>query len=131
MILSSPKPARDRVVLGLLILILVIIFIPLGYVLSTQITATINDNGCQCFSENLSELAPQALGTGLMNGTLANETAAHGTVPSYAQVFAQNRTIIFHSNNIALVVFAYPNFEAAYVLNTSIPAYDCVSPCPS
>lgn len=128
--MSSPRPSRDRIAIAVLVLILVVIFVPLGYYLSGQISDTIATNGCQCFPENTSLLNTRALGTGLMNGTLANETAAHGKIPSYAQVFASNRTIVFHSNNISIVVFSYPNFEAAYVLNTSIPAYDCSAPCP-
>lgn len=129
--MSSLNPRRDRTALAILIVILVIIFVPLGYYLNMQINATVALNGCQCFPENTLLLNPRAMGTGVMNGTLANETAAHGPIPSYVQVIAQNNTIIFHSNNISLVVFAWPNFEAGYVLNTSIPSYDCFAPCPN
>jgi rusticyanin len=129
--MSSPKPSRDRRAIAVLVIVLIFVLIPLGYFLESQIMAANSDKGCQCFATNQSELAPRELGTYLMNGTLANETAAHGPVPSYAHVFASNRTIVFDSKNISLEVFSYPNYMAGVVLNTSIPSYDCTSPCPN
>jgi hypothetical protein len=128
--MSSPKPDRDRKTLAILVVALIVILAPLGYYMGTQINATVSTNGCQCFTINYSQLAPRDSGTGVMNGTLANETAAHGPIPSYAQVFDQNRTIVFHSDKIDLVVFSYPNYMESTILNKPIPQYDCFAPCP-
>jgi hypothetical protein len=127
----APKTIRDRKAIAILAVIVLVVSVPIGYYLGNEISVTNSTNGCTCFSGNNYEPAAPNFGTSQINGTLANQTAASGPPPSNAQEFKQNNTIIFHSSNVSLLVFAYPNFEAGYLLNRSIPAYDCNSPCPS
>jgi len=122
---------RDRKAYAVLAIIVIVLAVPIGYYLENQVSQTNSTNGCDCFLDNTSVLASPNFGTAQINGTMANQTAADGPIPAYADVFAQNNTIVFHSNNLTLLVFAWPNFEAGYVVNRSIQAYDCMAPCPS
>jgi rusticyanin len=129
----SSKIMRDRKAIAILVLVLIAVLVPIGYFLEQDIAAANGPSGpgCTCFSGNPYVPSPLYNGTGQINVNLANRTAANGTIPKYVQVVKSNNTLIFHSTNITLLVFAYPNFVAGEVTNRPIPAYDCNAPCPS
>ena len=124
---------RDRRAIGILVIALIVILVPLGYFLEQDIVTANGPTGpgCTCFSGNTYVPSPLYNGTSQINATTANMTAASGPIPSYVQVVKSNNTLIFHSSNITLLVFGYPNFEGAAVVHRPIPAYDCQAPCPS
>jgi rusticyanin len=131
--MSDLNPGRDRRTLGILVIIVIVILVPIGYYLEQDVMTANGPNGpgCTCFDGNPYVPAAAYNGTSQIGINLANKTAANGPIPSYAQIIKSNNTIVFHSNKIDLLVFAYPNFVAGALTGRPIPAYDCAPPCPS
>lgn len=131
--MKSIKPMRDRIAWIALAIILIAVLLPVGYFLNNVLISE-GDPSCQgvlptqgCFDVNPHIPGPQYNGTSEISAQVANNTAMNGTIPSYAQEFKQNDTIVFHSLNITLLVFGNANTWVSYVSNTTVPAYDNVS----
>jgi hypothetical protein len=127
---------KDRKAFGILAIILVIILVPAGYCLHLYVYSDSNQGGSGCVGVLLTDScnlvnsnipAAEYNGTSTINLLAANNTAMNGTIPSYVQTFKQNDTIVFHSMNPTILVFANANTWVSYVSNTTIPAYDNVS----
>jgi rusticyanin len=116
---------RDRKAIAILALILVVLLgtlatiVVLGYM-----------PGPLANAQNDYIAASPYHGLEQINATLANTTLVHQAPPSYVTVMKQNRTLVFHSTKITIMVFAFPNYEAGALLNQSIPDYDC-NQCPN
>jgi rusticyanin len=124
--MQFPKLVRDAKAFGLLTVIVIVILVIVGFYLS-NLQATQGLADCQgifltdgCNTVNQNELAPVYNGTARIDVNLANYTAMNGTIPSYAQEFKQNNTIIFHSMNISIVALANTNVWVSAVTNTSL-----------
>lgn len=125
--MASRIPERDRKMIGILVVILIIVLVPIGVYLELNLMTGIQTDNCVCFDPNQFAPGPPYQGNLQINQKLANMTAAAnetGAIPSYAQVMKSNDTVIFHSMNISIPVFAYPNAVASGITNMSIPAYD-------
>jgi len=127
---------RDRKAFGILAIIVVLLTVPLGYYLETILSNPNNQGGAGCLGQlptvscnliNLTVPGPEYNGTSQLNLLIANNTAMNGKIPSYAQVFKQNDTIIFHSMNLTILAFGNANAWVSNVTNTTIPAYDNIS----
>ena len=130
---------RDRKAWAILVLIAIVMLIPLGYYIkfsmiangdvdcaytfgqpnfnSGQGTAGPGDS-CMPINTNIGTVGYN--GTSKMNYNFANSTATNGPIPKYAEILKENNTIIFHSMNIALVVFADANTAIAQFSNTTV-----------
>ena len=135
--MQRPKISfKDRKAIGILAIIVVVLLVPTGYYLNLLVNADSGQGGSGCIGMlrtdscnliNTNVPAAEYNGTSALNLLVANNTAMNGTIPSYAQTIKQNDTIIFHSMNLTILVFANANTWVSYVTNTTTPAYDNVS----
>jgi rusticyanin len=117
--------------LGILVLVVVVILVPIGYFIEQDFANANGPNGfgCNCFDGN--PYVPSSLynGTSQINADAANATARHipASVLKGADVIRKNDTIIFHTLNVTLLVFANSNTWVQALTKMPIPGYDNVS----
>jgi hypothetical protein len=131
--MSFRNPMRDRKWIAITAGVVIVLLLLVGYYLNYAL-ATYGNPACAgtfltegCFDINYNVPASEYQGTAKINVFVANNTAMNGTIPSYAQEFKKNDTIVFHSMNISLIVFGNANTWVSEVTNTTIPAYDNTS----
>jgi len=127
---------RDRKAFAILAIIVVLLLVPIGYFLDTLVYDPSGQGGAGCIGQiptdscnliNQNIPAAEYDGTSTLNLLVANNTAMNGMIPSYAQIFKQNDTIIFHSMSITILAFGNANAWVSSTTNTTVPTYDNVT----